>query len=241
MPHFRISVERNNEEATRICPGNGHLFPHQLNQQRDNPFNDEMFLNISLNMLARYEALNLTAKEAIESTLVSPEDRSAYYQALSFRLAHITGLRENSLTSVILRIDEEFGVELKAMVTALAGNKPKPIQAPMTPCNARNPGRLTRFLIPLKGAQKVQRCFFPENDGRTSRSVMNSKKVRNIDWHLATAVQQVVSLSLDGSQPEKRGLACYKPPSPMHYQTAEASSVYRNGDGALGNSLNRHA
>jgi hypothetical protein len=240
MPRFRISVEKNNEEATRICPGNGHFSLQLSNQPRNNPCNDDVFLNLSLNMLAKYEALNLTAKEAIESTLVSPEDRSTYYQTLSFRLARIAGAA-NLSSSMILRIDEEFGAELKAMFTAHEGNKPGQLQAPMAPCNARNPGRLTRFLNPLKGAQKVQRCFFPEHEGRTNRSMMNSKKVRNIDWHLATAVQQVVSLSLDGSQPEKRGPACYKPPSPMQYQTADASSAYRTGDIASCDLLNRLA
>ncbi|CAB9524219.1 expressed unknown protein [Seminavis robusta] len=129
----------------------------------------------------------------------------------------------NVSLNLLARIDEEFGAELKAIWAANKVTNQGPFQAPMTPCNARNQARISWFLNARQGGQ---RNFFPENESRPTRNAkMLQPKIRNIDWHLATTVQQVVSLSLDGTHSSdiRGGIATgtYQPPTPVHCQRTD--------------------
>lgn len=182
---------------------------------------DETFMNVSLNLIARFEALNLTAAESIMSTLVCPDDRLAYFEVLCSKLSQIHGVGGYPTGSMIHRLDQEFSNELRNLCSQhLSGEgctNLKSAQAPMTPRHGRNQESFNDFFLNKRGNCQSRR-FFPDIEPKSSRQ-MKRNIVRNIDWHLASAVQQVKSLSLDGPpQPEKRDIPCYSPPSQMHFR-----------------------
>ena len=220
MPRFCISIDSRNNEETRQYLGNGFR-PPQLgshHHRASNPqLDDEVFMSISLNLLARYEALGLSARESIESVLIGAEEQSAFHDALTYRILHGNSIGAYSSCSMIQKIEDEFGDELKAICSLTKQTNQGPVQAPMTPCNARNQARFNWFLNPR---HKGQRNFFPDNESRHFLRRNKRSKVRNIDWHVTAAVQQVVSLSLEGTHTSelRGGIAVYKPPSPMHGQ-----------------------
>lgn len=81
------------------------------------------------------------------------------------------------------------------------------VHAPVTPRNIQNPGRAQSqgihypFLSAShngSGMREAQpRSFFPDSGPRSCRYMMQ-KKAQNVDRDLAEAVQQVVTLSLEG-------------------------------------------
>ena len=231
MPQFRISIDRRRDEPTnRPNFGGGNFYPPALNPEQNTKYhNDDAFTNVSLNLLARYEQLNLTATESIQATLASHEERSAFYEALCFQKSQISQMGAYSASSMLQKIDEAFGAELKSMCMphhqAAGPTTHEHVPAPMTPRNDRNPATANSFhhFLNPRGVRQQQaqpRCFFPDSGPRSSRYLMQ-KKVQNIDWQLAQAVQQVVSLSLDGpaAKTETPSFARYEPPSPMPYRT----------------------
>ena len=230
MQRFGFLVDRKQHYETKntVNFGNARVspIPSCVNTTRANQFyDDETFVNISLNLLVRYEALDLTAGEAIKAILISLEEQKAFNEALCARIAKISHGGECSAPAIVQKIYDVFGNDLRGMcspqhLTALQIPGPGIVEAPMTPRNNRNPACFHRILNPRK-FMKDQRCnFFPESDPKSSRRLMKAK-VRNIDWHLASTVQQVVSLSLDAPEPpEKRDFICYEPPSPIHCHTA---------------------
>ena len=174
---------------------------------------DESFMAISLNLLARYDALNLTASESIVSTLITIDDQMAYYEALSTRVSQLRSVGGYTSCSMIQRLEQEFGDALGQLCSKHQAPCPGSVHAPMTPRHDRNhTGFKSIFLNTRKNGQG--RRFFPDLEPRPHHHFTHAK-VRNIDWQLASAVQQVESLSLDGPSVEKRDFASYHPPSPM--------------------------
>lgn len=175
---------------------------------------DETFMAVSLNLLARYEALKLPANESIISTLDCPDDQLAYYEALCLRLSQIHGVRGYSTCSTIQRLDRVFSAELRNLCSHHTAGLSFPealIRAPMTPRNDRNHAGLK---FQNKRNRKQTRRFFPDVEPRSHRRMMQSK-VRNIDRQLATAVQKIVSLSLDGPPAGKHDFLCYSTPQAL--------------------------
>lgn len=218
MPSFRTRVDRKHDKDKDKFKSSD-IPPPQLKLVNDNYINEDAFLNVSLNLLARYQALNLTSAEAIEATLITPEERISFYKALCFRMAQESQVGSYSTSSTIQSIHQEFGEDLQRMCKQHLSSLEPPclegFQAPMAPRNIHGSVGFHRFLNPRKLMQTKRRSFFPESDSRNSRQTMNAK-VRNIDWQLASAVQEVSSLRLDDPSSEKRDFSCYEPPSPMH-------------------------
>ena len=179
---------------------------------------DEAFMKVSLNLLARFEALDLTAAESIESTLVSPDDQLAYYEALCAKLSQIRTVGGYPTGSMIQKLDQQFSTELRDLCSLnfSGGGVTQSVQAPMTPRNGRNQESLQAFFLNRRHNTQARR-FFPDIEPTPNRP-MKRNMIRNLDWHLATAMQQVVSLSLDAAPTEKRDIPCYNPPSPMHFR-----------------------
>ena len=99
--------------------------------------------------------------------------------------------------------------------------------APATPRNICNPAKNSgsfdhHFLQQPRNnngmKQSQSRSFFPDS-GPRSCCYMMQKKEQNIDWQLAEAVQQVVSLSLDSNshnhKAELSAFSRYESPNPF--------------------------
>lgn len=218
MPKFGRYVERVHDGNRKNIREWSH--PPPLNSLNGKFCDDESFMNVSLNLIARYEALNLSAAESIKSMLVCPDDQVAYYEALCIKVSQARSVGGYSSSScMIQRLDREFGDELRNLCShhILEGKCTDSVQAPMTPRNGWGQEGHNFFLNTCKNGQA--RRFFPDIEPKLGRPPKR-KVVRNIDWHLATAVQQVVSLSLDGAPAEKREITCYNPPSPMPFRAA---------------------
>jgi hypothetical protein len=203
--------------------------PPPLKISNSNYANDDTFKKVSLTLLSRFEALETSAAETISATLVSQEERASFYEALRFRLALLP--RQEMHTGLLAQqIEHVFGEELRNQChhhhvlsnSLKLGEQPGLLRQPPPPITPRNDqissyrvhGRCHQMEPPAR-----RRSFFPDA-GCDGKSAMMPTKIRNIDWQLANAVQQVVSLSLEGPPPtEKREFACYEPPTtPMHCQ-----------------------
>lgn len=160
---------------------------------------DEFFNNVALNLLARYEALNLSITEAICCTLVSVGSRLSFWEALSSRIARAEHMPP-STQSLVQQTHQLFSVELKRMLESELDTASK------SPPTA--PRHITRPLSLDKKAKKKGRRFFPDCD-----AFFRSKKVVNLDWTLTQTIQQVQSLQLDGMEnDDKERDMLYQPP-----------------------------
>ncbi|GAX13634.1 hypothetical protein FisN_14Lh355 [Fistulifera solaris] len=161
---------------------------------------DEFFNSVALNLLARYEALNLSFQEAICCTLVSAESRLSFWEALSSRITRSEHLSP-STQSLVQKTHQLFHVELKRML-----DNELDMTAKKSPPTA--PRHITRPLSFEKQTKKKGRRFFADYD-----SFFRSKKVVNLDWTITQTIQQVQSLQLDGVEDDDkdRGLP-YEPP-----------------------------
>lgn len=185
---------------------------------------DEFFNNVALNMLSRYEALSLSASEAICSTLVSPKTRASFLEGLHTRLARASSMSP-SARSLIQNTTKVFGQELRRIVES---ESPCSSYGKQSPCFDRNlppatprhvlrgPNSVTCSLPSTTGADKKKkkvRRFFPDCDSKSvGGGFFRTRKVQNIDWKLAEAIQQVHTLSLDGDNTREQRKACYQPP-----------------------------
>lgn len=182
---------------------------------------EEQFTKTALHLLSRYEGLNLTVSEAIKSTLQCTEERAAFLEALlTIRQQHQQGKTTTSL-DLIDTIYQTFGEELISICSQDKLNVEHPPKVPFlrsssmpmedNNCNGNSLGNdfhhydkpmrpittrhetTTTSLHPMDAfrGNRRRRCFFPDSE----------PKIRNIDWQLASAIQQVVSLSLDGTEP----------------------------------------
>jgi hypothetical protein len=173
---------------------------------------DDAFKNVAMNLLSRHEKLGLSANEAILATLIDSTQRSSFYQGLCFRLDRSCHLSPCT-ASLVLHLNETLGKKLKEMVVAeckgdlFCSNK---LTTPQGISNCKS----------MK--QKVQRRFFPDSDKgsitspvRSGSGIFGSKRrIQNIDWKLAEAIQQVNHLSLDGPhQFSSSKSSGYEPPA----------------------------
>ena len=191
----------------------GLFHPHENHNQSIRPpplrttgtyDDDEFFNSVALNLLARYEALNLSISEAICCTLVSVGSRLSFWEALCCRMARSEHDMSPSMQSLVHQTHQLFSVELKQMLQneleTTAASKKSPPTAPR---------HITRPLSFDKKAKKKGRRFFPDCD-----AFFRSKKVVNLDWTLTQTMHQVQSLQLDGMENEndkERGMP-YEPP-----------------------------
>jgi hypothetical protein len=200
------SFEETSSSSSKNIPHNSPMYHCYLS--RPPPLrtcstydDDEAFNNVALNLLSRHNTLGLSATEAILATLIDTNQRSSFYEALCIRLDRLAHLSPNT-ASFVHCLNENIGKELREMV--LAENKGEPCYAkkPVTP-------RGIGYCRNMK--QKVNRRFFPDGEKgmvsspipstATGGGIFGSKRrVQNIDWKLAEAIQQVNHLRLDGSQ-----------------------------------------
>ena len=75
---------------------------------------DETFQNVSLNLLARYESLGMSAKQVLLATLISPKHRASFWEGLCVRLNR----SNNSNHELIRALEQTFGKELHDLVQA---------------------------------------------------------------------------------------------------------------------------
>jgi hypothetical protein len=68
---------------------------------------DDTFSNVSLNLLSRHEGLGLSAAETILATLISPKQRTSYYDGLCVRMDRFSHLPP-SMASIVNSIDKKF-------------------------------------------------------------------------------------------------------------------------------------
>lgn len=174
--------------------------------QTDNNYDDdESFTMASLNLLSKHEYLSLTPRDAINSTLVFPLERSMYLEALYIRKSRACHLSP-SAASLIQNVEKIFGVELKKIVdressatnphhhyfhggkfVQLNANRP-----PSAPCREKN---------------RRSFCF-------GESAFFGGCKVKSLDWKLTEAIEQVQSLRLDGS-PAAPQTGTYTPPQQL--------------------------
>lgn len=148
---------------------------------------DEAFNRIALNLLSRFEALPMSAKDAIQSVLLSPASIASFLEGLNTRKAR-SSLMSPSTSCLIHRIDATFSADLHKLV-----EKNSSICPPRLHDTCHAPRRLRRF--------------FSDSD---CLPVFRARKVQNIDWRMAEAIEHVEALQLD--EPPRVG---YKPPSPL--------------------------
>lgn len=174
--------------------------------QTDNNYDDdEYFTMASLNLLSKHEYLSLTPRDAINSTLVFPVERSTYLEALYIRKSRVCHLSP-SAADLIQNVEKIFGVELKRIVDrescltnphhhgdgrffhSNSHNRP-----PTTPCREKN---------------RRSFCF-------GESAFLGGCSVRGIDWKLTEAIEQVQSLRLDGSPAAPTASNTYTPPQQL--------------------------
>jgi hypothetical protein len=231
---------------------------------------DEQFSAVSRNLLSRFECLGLSHEEAVKSVLISPQDRSSYFEALCIRKKHASHYSPTT-ADLIQSIDQTFGEQLRQIVaqdgalsTTTAAtmmmhhvpscvikpqehlhqyhNNPQNQNAhnyylhqsdpqaqhqhsninhscPQSPHRRASTGGMgsggsTAAAAAAAASGKSRRFFFPES------GFFGGRKVKNIDWKLSEAVQQVQSLRLDGSSsnsntPKNNNTTTsYDPPTP---------------------------
>lgn len=166
---------------------------------------DDAFNNVALNLLSRHETLGLSPQEAILATLFDHSQRASFYEALCMRLERFTHLSPNT-TSIVQCVHDKLGKDLKQMVLseskgALSCYTNKPVAPRGNIGYCRNMKQL------------VQRRFFPEGGDKQQSNTHSSggsnsilfgsskRRVQNIDWKMAEAIQQVNHLRLDGTSP----------------------------------------
>lgn len=197
---------------------------------------DEFFNNVALNMISRYEALNLTVQEAIYSTLICPRSRASFYEGLCSRISRTSSMSP-SVRSLVQSMKSIFDKELKKIVDSESpgGFYSKQQAFPDFDCPPITPRSILRVsssgsaasvgnntakaaqVATKKKKQSSKRMFFPDSSGDSKgRGFFRTRKVQNIDWKMAEAITQVQSLRLDGDErtPTNRpvsGLG-YQPP-----------------------------
>ena len=169
--------------------------------QTDNSYDDdESFTMASLNLLSKHEYLSLSPRDAINSTLVFPLERSMYLEALCVRKTRVCHLSP-SAASLIQNVEKIFGVELKKIVERESClTNPHHGSNKFFHLNTNRPPSTPR-------REKNRRSFcFGE-----SSAFFGGCRVTKLDWKLTEAIEQVQSLRLDGS-PAATSTTTYTPP-----------------------------
>lgn len=203
-----------NKPASMRGAGDGSSLFRPPPLRTSNTYDDEdIFNNVSLNLLSRYDALGLSAAETIQATIISQQERISFHEALCIRRSRSVHHVSPSTALLVERVDKTFGCELMRMIREENGGKE--IQT-WGKCHFSADGPPT---TPPAGSEVVEkkarrRRFFPDSDSKGG-GFFRSRKVKNIDWSLAEAVSQVQSLRLDGSPSTPKGAGAYQPPSPV--------------------------
>ena len=160
---------------------------------------DAFFSNVALDMISRYDGLALSLSEAICSVLVSPRSRASFLDGLYCRLSRPAHMSPTTHT-LAQKTNEIFGQELRRLVEMGNAENPPHYHPKHSECNRGFPPKTPRHVVgPTSSGsnsqkKKKRRSFFPDCDSVLFRS----RKVKNIDWKLAEAIEQVQSLRLDG-------------------------------------------
>jgi hypothetical protein len=211
------------ESDSSICKSSsigGYYRPPPL--RTSNTYDDDdAFNKVALSLLSRYETLDRSAGEALHSTLLSPQDRASFLEALTHRKNRLSSLSPTT-ASLIQQVDRALAYELKTIVEAEHVTLHRQIVHCSTSLwssdsGGETGGQDTKSNIHLGVAnnkQKKARRFFPDT-GDASSVFFRSRRVQNIDWKLVEMAQQVQSLQLDGSPATGSSMVhCkYEPPS----------------------------
>jgi hypothetical protein len=177
---------------------------------------DEVFHNVSVNMLSRYESLGLSAQEAILATLVSPKQRASFFEGLCVRIDRVAHCSPIT-ASLIKSMNRVFGRALKELIDAdeensnptstlnhhpfiygTSKNKPTTPRAMGGEGGLSHPPSTSSSSSSARGTdKKSRRCFFPDSKGRNTIGFFRKRRVQNIDWKLLQSVQRVENLRLD--------------------------------------------
>ena len=177
---------------------------------------DEYFNSVALNMLARYQALNLSSSETIRSSLPSAKIRASFFEGMCSRLARASGMPP-SIQTLLLSTKEAFGDELNVMVesenhfqvhTSFPSGNGVDSLPPITPRHTAK--SFASRVFGQSSTKKNNRSFFPDGDSKPG--LFRTRKVQNIDWKMAEAIQQVQTLRLDGQNSPQKRLRAYEPP-----------------------------
>jgi hypothetical protein len=178
---------------------------------------DDAFNNVAVNLLSRHDTLGLTAQEAIMATLIDHNQRTSFYEGLCVRLDRSVHLSPNT-ASLVQHIHEKLGKALKEMISY--DNKGAPCGYTNKPATPRSSISYCRNV-----KQMVHRRFFPDGGEKQHYQTTpqgnifggNKRRVQNIDWKMAEAIQQVQRLQLDRTSPiqqqQMKNVAYYEPPS----------------------------
>jgi hypothetical protein len=206
---------------TTSAGGDECLFRPPPLRTSDTYDDEDAFKNVSLNLLSRYEALELSASETIKSTLISPQERISFHEALCIRRCRSLHVSPSN-ASLVERVDKTFGSDLLKIIRDESGGEESrswgkrqfgcPPTTPRAIQNSTSSGSESRHDVFEKKTRR--RRFFPDSDSKGG-GFFRSRRVKNIDWNIAEAVSQVQSLRLDGSQDTPKCDSTYQPPSPV--------------------------
>lgn len=183
---------------------------------------DDVFNKLALNLLSRYGALGLSVRETLHSTLITPQDRASFMEALLNRKGRMPSMSPQT-ASLIHDVDRLFGNELKSLVDAEHVTLKRQNYHGSTSSSSRDSVRSTNrdscneSLSASGGVGGVankkckSRRFFPES-GEPTSVFFRSRRVQNVDWKLVEMTQQVESLQLDGTARPPATHATYEPP-----------------------------
>jgi hypothetical protein len=217
MDRLRVWIESDRHGITKGAGRDACLIRPPPLRTSDTYDDEDAFKNVSLNLLSRYEALELSASETIRATIISPQERLSFHEALCNRKSRALHVSPSNV-SLVERVDKIFGNDLLNMIREDTGGEDTRSLGkrqfgcpPMTPReNSTSSGSEYRNDVFEKITRR--RRFFPDSDSK-SGGFFRSRRVKNFDWSLADAVSQVQSLRLDGSQDTPKGDSTYQPPS----------------------------
>jgi hypothetical protein len=212
------------EPDSSICKSSslgGYYRPPPLRTSNTYDDDDDAFNKIALNLLSRYETLDRSASDALHSTLLSPQDRVSFLEALLHRKNRLASLSPTT-ASLIQEIDRALGYELRTIVEAEHVTFHRQNHQCSTSSWSRDSsgeegGSDTINTIHHGGAnnkKRKARRFFPDT-GDAASVFFRSRRVQNIDWKLVEMAQQVQSLQLDGNPATASSMThCkYEPPN----------------------------
>ena len=227
MNQFKRWVENNNNNNGSEAEGRyatSSSRPSLIRTKCSFDGNDETFSIVALNMLSRYTYFGLTPADAIRDTLVTPRERSCFLEALSVRKMYSNQQHHHlspSTVSLIQTVDDNFGRDLVRMVEMEGGPSVMTYTSYGANSNGYDPSTTNSHCPQKQGmsqrhhgerrscrnkksgssgssGKRVRAFFFPDSGGRFGSAKGKSTTVRNIDWKLAEAIEQVSSLRLDG-------------------------------------------
>lgn len=207
----------------------GCVLPSFQNNSRPPPLrtsstydDDDLFNNVALNLLSRHEILGLSVTEAILATLVKSTQRTSFFDGMCVRLDRSSHLSPHT-ASLVNSLDRIFGKELLDMTTEECKGQPCYTTKPVSPRHTMTFSGAPSCRHDASNGKKkaaATRRFFPDGADKASAVTVptlgffggSKRRVRNIDWSVADAIQQVQCLQLDGFDTSKQSAGIYKAP-----------------------------